>query len=56
MFPDTIVPGAPKMTIAPSVASTIMLFDTVDPAQAIEIPSAHCPGPYVPVESRFRNC
>lgn len=40
-FSRTTEYGAPKMTIAPSVASVIVLLYTVLLAQLSEMPSAH---------------
>lgn len=41
VLPEMTEPGAPKMTIPPSVVSVMMLPETVDCLQAMEIPSAH---------------
>lgn len=40
VFPEMTEFSAPKMTIAPSVASVTVFPDTVDDPQAKEIPSA----------------
>lgn len=45
VLPETVEPSAPKTTIPPSVQSVTVLPVTVEAPHAIEIPSAHSPGP-----------
>lgn len=41
VFPETLLPGEPKITIPPSVAPMMVLFLTVLNLQLRLIPSAH---------------
>lgn len=45
VLPEMVEPRAPKTTIPPSVQSMTVFPVTVEAPQAIEIPSAHSPGP-----------